>query len=75
MQSHIILSQSANRRFEPFDRFRHISRNKGRTLSELLASGNVPLESHQTGASPGFPPSAALQKAPIPRPTFSTALP
>jgi hypothetical protein len=33
---HIILSQSANRRFEPFDRFRHISRNKGRTLSELL---------------------------------------
>jgi hypothetical protein len=33
----IILSQSANRRFEPFDRFRHISRNQGRTLSELLA--------------------------------------
>jgi hypothetical protein len=34
---HIILSQGANRRFEPFDRFRHISRNKGRTLPELLA--------------------------------------
>ena len=34
---HIILSQSAHRRFEPFDRFRHIGRNKGRTLSELLA--------------------------------------
>jgi hypothetical protein len=33
----IILSQSANRRFEPVDRFRHISRNKGCTLSELLA--------------------------------------
>jgi hypothetical protein len=33
----IILSQSANRRFEPVDRFRHISRNKGRTLGELLA--------------------------------------
>jgi hypothetical protein len=34
---HIILSQSPSGRFEPFDRFRHISRNKGRTLSELLA--------------------------------------
>jgi hypothetical protein len=33
---HIILSQGANRRFEPFDRFRHISRNNGRTLLELL---------------------------------------
>jgi len=33
----IILSQSANRRLQPFDRFRHIGRNKGRTLSELLA--------------------------------------
>jgi len=34
---HIILSQGANRRFEPFDRFRHVSRNKGRTLAVLLA--------------------------------------
>jgi hypothetical protein len=34
---HIILGQGANRRFEPFDRFLHISRNKGRTLAELLA--------------------------------------
>jgi hypothetical protein len=34
---HIILKQGPNRRFEPFDRFRHISRNKGRTLNELLA--------------------------------------
>ena len=34
---HIILNQGANRRFEPFDRFRHVDRNKGRTLSELLA--------------------------------------
>ena len=34
---HIILSQSPSGRFEPFDRFRHIGRNKGRTLSELLA--------------------------------------
>jgi hypothetical protein len=33
----IILGPSANRRFEPFDRFRHISRNQGRPLSELLA--------------------------------------
>ena len=33
----IILKQGANRRFEPFDRFRHITRNKGRTLSGLLA--------------------------------------
>jgi len=34
---HIILAQGPNRRFEPFDRFRHIARNKGRTLDELLA--------------------------------------
>ena len=34
---HIILNQGQNRRFEPFDRFRHIARNKGRTLDELLA--------------------------------------
>jgi len=34
---HIILSQSPSGRFEPFDRFRHIGRNKGRTLLELLA--------------------------------------
>ncbi|MCA1586204.1 MAG: DinB family protein [Acidobacteria bacterium] len=34
---HIILSQTANRRFEPFDRSGHISRNKGRPLPELLA--------------------------------------
>ena len=33
----IIVRQHPNRRFEPFDRFRHISRNKGRTLSALLA--------------------------------------
>jgi hypothetical protein len=34
---HIILGQAAHRRFEPFDRFRHISRNQGRTLPELVA--------------------------------------
>jgi len=34
---HIILSQSPSGRFEPFDRFRHLGRNKGRTLPELLA--------------------------------------
>ncbi len=34
---HILLQQGPNRRFEPFDRFRHIGRNKGRTLDELLA--------------------------------------
>jgi DinB family protein len=34
---HIILQQGPSRRFEPFDRFRHISRNKSRTLSDLLA--------------------------------------
>src|SRR6185312_10481130 len=33
----IILSQSPSGRFEPFDRFRHLGRNKGRTLPELLA--------------------------------------
>jgi hypothetical protein len=34
---HIILAQGPNRRFEPFDRFRHVARNKGRTLTDLLA--------------------------------------
>jgi len=34
---HVILKQGQDRRFEPFDRFRHISRNKGRALSDLLA--------------------------------------
>jgi hypothetical protein len=33
---HIILAQGVNRRFEPFDRFRHIERNKGRRLADLL---------------------------------------
>src|ERR671933_805306 len=32
----IILNQGTNRRFEPFDRFRHLTRNKGRTLDDLL---------------------------------------
>jgi hypothetical protein len=33
----IILAQGADRRFEPFDRFRHLERNKGRPLRDLLA--------------------------------------
>lgn len=33
----IILSDRAPRRFEPFDRLRHIERNQGRALAELLA--------------------------------------
>jgi hypothetical protein len=33
---HIILTQGAARRFEPFDRFRHLTRNQGRPLPELL---------------------------------------
>jgi hypothetical protein len=33
----IIVEQSARRRFDPVDRFVHISRNKGRALDELLA--------------------------------------
>lgn len=34
---HIILEQGPNRRFQPFDRFHHISRNKDRALGGLLA--------------------------------------
>jgi hypothetical protein len=34
---HIILAQGEDRRFEPFDRFRHLQRNKGRELQALLA--------------------------------------
>jgi hypothetical protein len=35
-RAHVILKQGSDRRFEPFDRLRHLSRNKGRSLSELL---------------------------------------
>ena len=35
-RARIILAQGANRRFEPYDRFRHQERNKGRTLDSLL---------------------------------------
>jgi DinB superfamily len=34
---HVILRQGEDRRFEPFDRHRHISRNRGRALNDLLA--------------------------------------
>jgi hypothetical protein len=36
-RARIILAQGANRRFEPYDRFRHWTRNKERTLESLLA--------------------------------------
>jgi predicted DNA-binding ribbon-helix-helix protein len=36
-RARVILNQGADRRFAPFDRLRHISRNQGRTLTELLA--------------------------------------
>ena len=36
-RARIILAQGPNRRFEPYDRFRHRSRNTGRTLDSLLA--------------------------------------
>jgi hypothetical protein len=32
----IILSQGHDQRFEPFDRFRHFTRNQGRSLDDLL---------------------------------------
>lgn len=32
----IILAQGPDRRFEPFDRFRHLRVNRGKTLGELL---------------------------------------
>ena len=35
-RARIILAQGANRRFEPYDRFRHRARNRGRTLDSLL---------------------------------------
>jgi len=36
-RARIILGQGPSRRFEPYDRFRHRSRNTGRTLDSLLA--------------------------------------
>ena len=35
-RARIILAQGASRRFEPYDRFRHKSRNAGRSLASLL---------------------------------------
>ncbi|MGH7519936.1 MAG: DinB family protein, partial [Gemmatimonadales bacterium] len=35
-RARIILAQGANRRFEPYDRFRHKARNVKRTLGSLL---------------------------------------
>src|SRR6186997_2951215 len=35
-RARIILSSSDNKAFEPYDRFRHYTRNKGRTLQSLL---------------------------------------
>ena len=35
-RARIILTQGANRRFEPYDRFRHRARNANRTLESLL---------------------------------------
>jgi DinB superfamily len=35
-RARIILMQGPDRRFEPFDRFRHLERNRGRTVAELL---------------------------------------
>lgn len=36
-RARIILAQGADRRFEPYDRFRHRTRNPGRSLDSLLA--------------------------------------
>ncbi len=36
-RARIILAQGADRRFRPYDRFRHRERNAGRTLESLLA--------------------------------------
>ena len=36
VRARIILAQGANRRFEPYDRFRHRRRSAGRTLESLL---------------------------------------
>jgi hypothetical protein len=35
-RARIILRRGENLRFEPYDRFRHLARNRGRTLSSLL---------------------------------------
>ncbi len=35
-RARIILSGAAERRFEPYDRFRHLTRNRGRRLEDLL---------------------------------------
>lgn len=35
-RARIILAQGDDRRFEPFDRFRHLEQNQGRSLRELL---------------------------------------
>jgi DinB family protein len=36
VRARVILAQGTDRRFQPFDRFRHLRANKGKTLGELL---------------------------------------
>ncbi|MEO8077823.1 MAG: DinB family protein [Acidobacteriota bacterium] len=65
----IILAQDPDRAFEPFDRSRHISRNQGRALGDLLTEFRelreqnlaelraleiVPAAFHLTGKHPAF---------------------
>ena len=49
----IILQGGPNRRFEPFDRFRHLGRNKERALGELLAEFRDLREKTDRSARPG----------------------
>lgn len=41
VRARIIVAQGANRRFEPFDRFRHREANRDRTVAQLLARFEV----------------------------------
>jgi hypothetical protein len=67
----VILAQGPNRRFSPFDRFRHISRNKAHTITDLIAEFRqlrennlsdlralalTPLQLQLTGEHPEFGP-------------------
>src|SRR5436189_5776706 len=51
-RARIILAQGPNRRFEPYDRFRHRARNTQRTLDSLLDEVATPRAAHVRALEP-----------------------
>ena len=70
-RAHVILAQGANRRFQPFDRFRHLHTNKGKTLGELLGRF-AELRAHNLGELAGLELSPRLLQLTGEHPEFGS---